>query len=339
MILGNDLLLLPVEQHEIFHIIEQFGRGTETGDRPFQARARLPNLHSIDLFLLILYPQPVEEVVPTGGEAAHLRFQRIGQNADCVGVEELGNVSLVVGEVIVKGVLEADVGILQLDKHQRQSVDVEQDVGTAKGRSPIGLNPELGDGEEFVATIRTGVIKVNHPHATRNSAPSIVFILHLDAIADQTVEFGVSREGGHGRARLGQYLHGTVDGSVRQIGVKANGRSPDAIAQNHLPLIAAVGAIVQVCRIYRETVQPLETMRLLECLQGRLFDLVFGNEVGHGQGCRWRQTSSVYGLSFPKDIRSSCECLRSLIIIISLRDWQPVARRIHLTYAAALPWG
>ena len=116
-----------------------------------------------DLLLLVVGAQPVEEVLPLGGQAADAGLDAVGEHAQGVGEEELGDVRLVVGQVVVVGGAQLDVGVLQLDEDQRQAVDVEQDVRAAVarlGRCTGALNPELGDGEELVVR-RGGVVEIN----------------------------------------------------------------------------------------------------------------------------------------------------------------------------------
>src|SRR3546814_14612544 len=65
--------------------------------------------------------------------SADAGLDAVGEHAEGVGEEELGDVGLVVGQVVVGGA-QFDVRVLQLDEDQRQAVDVEQDVRSAVAR-------------------------------------------------------------------------------------------------------------------------------------------------------------------------------------------------------------
>lgn len=80
-------------------------------------------------------------------------------------MKDLRDIFFVVGQVIVKGRFQFDVGVLQLDKDQRDSVDVQDDIGaaiTGQRSRARRLNPQLGDGEVVVVG---GIIKVNQANA------------------------------------------------------------------------------------------------------------------------------------------------------------------------------
>jgi len=90
----------------------------------------------------------VKEVFPGGAIAANLGFEGVGEDAEGVGVKELGNISFVVVEVVIEGGLEFDIRVFEFDEDEGQPVDVEQDIGSAVGA--VAFNPELGDGEKLI---------------------------------------------------------------------------------------------------------------------------------------------------------------------------------------------
>ena len=55
----------------------------------------------------------LKKVLPAGGKTSHPGFYGIGENAKGVGQKELGNILLVIGQVVVKGGFQFNVGIFQ----------------------------------------------------------------------------------------------------------------------------------------------------------------------------------------------------------------------------------
>ena len=68
---------------------------------------------------------------------------------------------------------------------------------------------------------------------------------------------------------------------ARHVRVEADGRLAHAIDQDHLALVGAARAVVQVLRVLRVAVERLEAVQLLQLLHQRLLDLVLGDEVRH----------------------------------------------------------
>ncbi len=94
---------------------------------------------------------------PTGGETAHAGFDGVGQDAKGVGQKELGDVVLVVGQVVVERGFQLDGGVFQLDEHKRNAVDIEQDIGPPEIQ--VAFYPELGHGEKPVLPL---IIEIDH---------------------------------------------------------------------------------------------------------------------------------------------------------------------------------
>jgi hypothetical protein len=233
---------------------------------------------AIDFFLFVFDAEPGEEIFPGGGEAADFGFEGVGEDAEGVGVEELGDVAFVICQVVVEGVLEFDVGVFEFDEDEGESVDVQQDVGAAVGA--IALYPELGDGEVFV--LIEGVV-VNNADATGFGSALGVFVFDGDAVSDQSVDGAVGGDRGEGGVLVGEDGECLVDGDGGQVWVEAVGGGFEAIAEDHIAFVGAVGAIVEVVGVGGVAVEELETV-LLEFEQDRLFDVVFGDKVWHGMG-------------------------------------------------------
>ena len=112
MVLCDDLLGLFVIEHKVFHIVEQARRGTEPIERALNADACRGNRCAVDLFGFVIGAQPVKKVCPGCGKAADVRLQPVGEQAEDIGMKELGNVLFVVGQVVVKGAFELDIRVL-----------------------------------------------------------------------------------------------------------------------------------------------------------------------------------------------------------------------------------
>lgn len=60
----------------------------------------------------------MKETLPVGCDATEAGFDRVAQDTEGVGEEELGDVVFVVGEVVAIGVAEWDVGVFKFDKNE-----------------------------------------------------------------------------------------------------------------------------------------------------------------------------------------------------------------------------
>lgn len=111
VVLGDDLLRFMVVDDKVLDVVQQPFRRTQPHDGSLHAGAFALDSFGINLFLFILRPLPFEEVFPTGGNAADLGFNGVGEETKGVAMKEVGNVFFVAGEIVVKGGLEFDVGV------------------------------------------------------------------------------------------------------------------------------------------------------------------------------------------------------------------------------------
>ena len=257
VVLGDDLLGVLVVDDKVLDVVEQLVLRAEAGEESFDAGAVLADLLALDLLLLIVGPQPVEEMLPLGGQAADAGFDAVGEDAQGVGEEKLGDVRLVVGQVVVVGGAQFDVRVLQLDEDQRQAVDVEQNVRAAIarfGRRACALNPELGDGEELVVG-RGRIVEIDDPDPLL--AIAALFVLELDphTVADESVHLTIGGDGGHGLALVAKLLERVVDGGFGNARIQGDGRFLQAVMEDDVALVRAPGAVIEVRRIGGVAVQ------------------------------------------------------------------------------------
>ena len=144
VVLGNDFLRVLVVNHKVFHIVQQLFFGTQALQKALGTGALLANLIAAYFFFLVFRAQPMEKVFPLGAQAAQARFQAVAEHTKHIGEEQLGNIGLVIGQIVIVGTTQLDVGVLQLDKHQRQAVDIQQNIRppiARLGRRAGALNP------------------------------------------------------------------------------------------------------------------------------------------------------------------------------------------------------
>ena len=124
MVLGDDLLVFLIIDHEVLDVVEQLGWIEQSIDQALKTCLVVFNLVTVDLLLFVIRAKPMKEVLPTGRRTADFGFHGIAEHDQRTGVKDLRNVFFVVGQVIVKGRFQFDVGVLQLEKDQRDTVDV-----------------------------------------------------------------------------------------------------------------------------------------------------------------------------------------------------------------------
>jgi hypothetical protein len=153
VVLGDDLLGFAVVEDEVLDVVEQ----RSLGPSPRRKRSRLVPSWVICSRLIFSCSSSGRSQWKKCSQWAVRLPRRVSRplerHAQGIGEEELRDVGLVVGEVVVVGRAQFDVGVLQFGEDQRQTVDVEQDVGAAVGGLGGGagaLDPELGDDEEVV---------------------------------------------------------------------------------------------------------------------------------------------------------------------------------------------
>ncbi len=141
MVLGDDLLAAFVVDDKVLHIIQQLGFGAQALQKTLDAATLIADLVAADFLFFILRAQPVEEMLPLGTQAAQARLDAVAEHAEGIAEKQLRNVRLVVAEVVIVGGTQFDAGVLQLDEHQRQAVDIQKNIGAAVGG--LGIMPVL----------------------------------------------------------------------------------------------------------------------------------------------------------------------------------------------------
>ena len=74
----------------------------------------------------------MEEIFPWRCEAANFCFNGVGENDESTSMKELRDIFLVVGQVVVKCRFQFDIGVFELDKDQRDTVDIQDDIRSSK---------------------------------------------------------------------------------------------------------------------------------------------------------------------------------------------------------------
>ncbi|MNY23806.1 hypothetical protein D3C86_1574880 [compost metagenome] len=154
----------------------------------------------------------------------------------------------------------------------------------------LAAYPQLCDCQVVVAAVaRVGGIEIDHAqpfgHSLAGLRPGLGLVGHRHTVAQQSVHLAVGRHQAHRCAWQQQLGQGLVHRVGRGLQVQPLQRGAQPAGQDHLALVAAGGAVVQVVRLDRVAVQCIEAAQVLQPLQQGLLDVVFADEVlrgGHG---------------------------------------------------------
>jgi len=171
---------------------------------------------------------PGEEPLPGACQRAEPRIHPVGDDEQFVRPEERRDLCLVRLELVERVVdRRVFVGrVLQLADGERQSVDVDDDVGAT---SALFENRELVDGEPVV---RRRVVEVDETHELAAYAAAIGRHLDLDAVHEASVEAAVPLYERR-RVHLRQYPFRLCERRGWQIGVEPRKRGSQPSAPSH----------------------------------------------------------------------------------------------------------
>src|SRR5262249_14116280 len=110
------------------------------------------------LLALTVDPFPIREMLPARRHAADLRLAAVREDDDGVVPEELRYCLLVVLQVVLVGVFQATVTLLEFDEDERQPVDEADQVAPAL--VDAARHPKLRGQEEVVVR---WVVPVDYP--------------------------------------------------------------------------------------------------------------------------------------------------------------------------------
>lgn len=122
-----------MKQDEVLDIVQHPRRFAKTVCRLFQTSGLLGNFLAIYRFIFAFDTEPVEKVLASSREATYPSFQSIGKHTKSVSVKELGNVMAIAAKVIFESMAELYIRVFQLNKHQRQAIDIQNYVWTTVG--------------------------------------------------------------------------------------------------------------------------------------------------------------------------------------------------------------
>ena len=233
---------------------------------------------AVRALLLGIHLQPLEEMVVPGIEGSQPGLEAVGQHADLVEREQVGDVLPVVRQVPAVGLLHLDDAVFQLHEDHGQAVDKDEHVGPM----PVhhALDPHLGHGGEGVVF---GALKVHQLYEIEVLHP-VPPEGYLDAVADLLIAGVVDRH----RVRAGEVpaevlldLRQLLPGYAR---IQPEKRLMEHLRQHARLLVPPPGAVRQRLPPIRRRVAPHHRIPKglpLQLLQYRLFYIVFGNVVRH----------------------------------------------------------
>ena len=80
---------------------------------------------------------------------------------------------------------------------------------------------------------------------------------------------------------------GAIDYAFGELGVDLLGGGFEAIGEDDVVFGGAVGPIVEVVGVGGVAVEQLEAVLMVQLVEDGLFDVVFGDKVGHGEADSW----------------------------------------------------
>ena len=180
---------------------------------------------------------PRLEPFPPGGQGADAGVEPVRHHERGVEGEQRGDFGLV-GLQLLPGGPDGRlfVGrILQLDDRQRQAVDEQHHVGAA-------LAPVLDDGElvDRQPIVVGGVVKVDDAGLVAAHRAAGIAAFHRHAVHGHAMKGAVARFQS-GSLRAGQLAEGVVQGIGGQVGVEAGEGIAQALRQDGLAVIGALG--------------------------------------------------------------------------------------------------
>jgi len=274
VVLGRDLdqpTLRFIEEAEVLYQVQKPSFVARSPDDGLQRNAAL--------FPFRVDPFPVGEVFPARRHAADLRLSAVRQNDDCVKPEQLRNGALVIFQVVLEGVFQLAVGLLEFDEQQRQPVDEADQIGP-----PFvdrAGNPELRhQGEVIVGRVGP----VDDAEGLVHLFAIVVLKGDLHAVFEQPVNVPVGVGQAHRTAIPGQFIDRQLNGIGRDAGVQLCQRRLETGPENNI-----AGGLPAECGVWPADFLSEAVRRAVTQLgkqgDGRLFDQgVFGIVGGHGCG-------------------------------------------------------
>ena len=139
-------------------------------------------LLAVEVLLFAILPEPLEEELIVSIECAEACFKTVGENAQLVECKNVRDVLAVRQEVLVVCLFHLDCRVLQLDEHDRQSVDEKENIRAAI--VVMAANPHLAHDRKDVIRRAVEVDKADKVEVLLVALAG----LYLDAVADAVVE-------------------------------------------------------------------------------------------------------------------------------------------------------
>ena len=267
LVLRDDLdrpVAAVVEEDEVLEEVDEVG---------LRADALEKRLHVDDAGLVLVEPLPLPEQLERGRPGAESGVDAVAEHDEGVVVEDVGDGVLVVGEVLVPGVADVAVDVLQLHEQQRNAVHEACEVGAAPVQRP--LDPELAHDEKVVLLRLAEVEYAQRPGLL---AAARFPVRHLHAVAQQVVLVAVGLQRRLRRVGVDDPADRFVVRPVRQRGIERFERRAEVADKHDLAFIGPPEESVRPESL-REGTNRLPAEPLFEVVGGGLLD-----EVGFGIG-------------------------------------------------------
>ncbi len=282
VVLGDDLVPLVAEHDEILDIVDEVRLVQKAvhkvAHRAFAHGVRRADGLAVGPLLFGIHLQPFKEMVVSGVECPQPGLEAVTQHAHLVEGEQVGDVLLILGQVLPVGFLHLDDAVFQLHKDHGQAVDEDEHVRPV----PVipALDPHLGHRREGVVF---GALEIHQLHEIEVRLP-VPPEFHANAVADLLIVGVVDRD----QVRAGE-VPKKILFDLRQLlpryaRVQPEQRLVQHARQHALLLIPAPGTVRQHFHLFQRRIASHHVIPKglpFQLLQDRLFYIVFGNKVWH----------------------------------------------------------
>ena len=192
VVLGDDLVPLVPEHDEILDIVNKVRLVQEAvheiAHRAFPHGVRRADGLAVGPLLFGIHLQPFKEMVVSGVEGPQPGLEAVTQHAHLVEGEQVGDVLLILGQVLPVGFLHLDDAVFQLHEDHGQAVDEDEHVRPV----PVipALDPHLGHRRKGVVF---GALEIHQFHEIEVRLP-VPAEFHANAVADLLIVGVVDRD-------------------------------------------------------------------------------------------------------------------------------------------------
>ena len=242
--------LRSVEQDEVLDDVEQPLPVQHAVKQDFEQRLILRRLR-----VILVQSLPAVEMLLGRSDRPVLRIVAVGNHHQRVPVEQVRDGVLVIREVLLVGAVDVHLEALQLDEHQRQTIDEAHQVRPPQPQ--LAAHPQLAHRQIAVVV---GVVEVDQAQPPIHQTPRSVAEFHRHPVAQQRVLLLVLRHRRLGDVVLHHLRQRQPVRLVGQTGIQPPERRQQLARQHHLGVGRAAEQTLrpEVLLVVRQHALPAE---------------------------------------------------------------------------------